>query len=93
MIKIYREENSSKADRIEAEFQDIILGYDREIITSEEALRRFGIEHPLPIITNNEKIVSGDSIRAYIEELQALMRDWQAFQGDWCYVNDMGDVC
>ena len=93
MVKLYREENSSKADRIEAEFQDIILGYDREIVTPEEATRRFGSEHSLPVITNNEKIVSGDAIPDYVEELRALMRDWQAFQGDWCYVNDMGDVC
>lgn len=92
MIKIYREENSSEADRIEAEFHDIILGYDREIITPEEASQRFGPEHSLPVITNNEKIVSGEGIPAYIEELRTLMRDWQAFQGDWCYVNDMGDV-
>jgi hypothetical protein len=86
MVKLYREENSSKADRIAAEFHDIILGYDREIVSLEEASRRFGSEHYLPIITNNEKIVSGDAIRAYVEGLRTLMRDW-------CYVNDMGDVC
>ena len=93
MIKIYREEYDSTADRIEAEFQDIILGYDREIITPEEASQRFGSQHALPIITNNETIVSGDAIPAYVEELRVLMHDWQAFQGDWCYVNDMGDTC
>jgi hypothetical protein len=93
MIKLYREETSSRADRIEAEFRDMILGYDREIITPQEAARRFGSEHSLPILTNNEKIVSGEDIPAYIEELRILMQDWQAFQGDWCYVNDIGDVC
>jgi hypothetical protein len=93
MVKLYREENSSTADRIEAEFHDLILGYDREIVSLEEASRRFGSEHSLPIITNNEKIVSDDVIPAYVEELRTLMRDWQAFQGDWCYVNDTGDVC
>ena len=93
MIKLYREEKSSEADRIEAEFRDTILGYDREIITPAEALERFGVEHPLPVITNNERVVSGEAIPAYIKELQTLMRDWQAFQGDWCYVNDQGDVC
>jgi hypothetical protein len=93
MIKLYREEHSPKADEIEAEFREMILGYDREIITSAEATQRFGAEHILPIITNNEKIVSGEALAGYIKELQILMRDWQAFQGDWCYVNDMGDVC
>jgi hypothetical protein len=93
MIKLYRETDSVKADAIEAEFRDIVLGYDREIITPAEAAQRFGTEHTLPIITNNEKIVSGESLAAYVKELQTLMHDWQAFQGDWCYVNDMGDVC
>ena len=93
MIKLYREENSPEADRIEAEFQDIILGYDREIIAPAEVERRFGAQHKLPVITNNETVVSGESIPAYLQELRNLMRDWQAFQGDWCYVNDRGDIC
>ena len=93
MIKIYREKDSPQADRIEAEFQDILLGYEREVLTPEEAARRFGTIDSLPVITNNEKVVSGDAIPGYVKELQELMRDWQAFQGDWCYVNDLGDVC
>lgn len=93
MIKLYREETSAEADRIEAEFRDILLGYDREIIAPAEAAQRFGAEHKLPVITNNEKTVSGDSIPQYIKELQNLMRDWQAFQGDSCYVNENGETC
>lgn len=93
MIKLYREETSPRADEIEAEFQDLILGYDREIISPDEASHRFGSEHSLPVITNNERIVSGDQIPSYIKELQSLMQDWQAFQGDSCYVNDKGETC
>ena len=93
MIKLYREKDSSQADRIEAEFQDVLLGYEREYVTPEEAAQRFGSHHSLPVITNNEKVVSGDEIPAYIKELQNLMHDWQAFQGDWCYVNDKGESC
>ena len=92
MVKLYREAVSPEADRIEAELQDMIFGYDREIVTAAEASKRFDA-HSLPILTNNEKIVSGDAIPAYIEELRSLMKEWQAFQGDWCYVNDLGDTC
>jgi hypothetical protein len=45
----------------------------------------------LPVITNNERIVSGDEIRPYIRELEKLMRDWQLFQGDYCYVDEDGE--
>ena len=93
MVKLYREQVSLAADAIEAEFQDMIFGYDREIITPAEAAQRFGGEHSLPVVTNNDRIVSGESIPDYMKELQNLMRDWQAFQGDWCYVDDKGKTC
>ena len=93
MIKLYREQTSPQADAIEAEFQDLILGYDRVVMDSDEGIARFGKEHSLPVITNNERVVSGDAIPAYIKELQNLMREWQAFQGDSCYVNDDGETC
>lgn len=90
MIKLYREQVSTPADAIEAEFRDMVLGYDRVIMESAEAKQQFGAEHSLPVITNNEKVMSGDSIPAYIKELQKLMKDWQKFQGDSCYVDEDG---
>lgn len=93
MIKLYREEKSERADMIEAEFRDMVLGYDRVILDKEDAARKFGRETTLPVITNNEKTVSGDDIPVYIRELKQLMRDWQMFQGDYCYVDDEGETC
>jgi len=93
MIKLYREQVSLQADAIEAEFHDLILGYDRVVVDSAEATQRFGEERSLPVITNNERVVSGDEIPAYIRELQKFMQEWQAFQGDSCYVNDNGETC
>lgn len=93
MIKLYREPTSPQADRIEAEFQDLILRYDRVLMDPKEAAQRFGQEHRLPVITNNERVVSGDAIPGYIKELQDLMQEWQAFQGDSCYVNEKGETC
>jgi hypothetical protein len=93
MVKLYRKQVSPQADVIEAELRDMIFGYDREILTPAEAAQRFGAEHSLPIITNNENLVSGELIPVYMKELQNLMRDWQAFQGDSCYVNDKGENC
>jgi hypothetical protein len=93
MIKLYREEASREADAIEAEFREMVLGYDRVLTDAQEAARLFGSETRLPVITNNEKIVSGGDIPGYIKELKKLMRDWQSFQGDYCYVDDDGEVC
>jgi len=93
MIKLYRTENSRQADAIEAEFRDMVLGYDRLIVTDKDVEQMFGAETDLPVITNNEKVVSGEEIPAYIQELRGLMRDWQRFQVDACYVDDDGETC
>ena len=93
MIKLFRKEDSPQADAIEAEFHDMLLGYDRVVLPEKEAKQRFGEGAQLPVITNNEKVVSGEAIPAYLKELRQLMHDWQAFQGDSCYVNDKGETC
>ena len=92
MVKLYREKISPLADILEAELQDMTFGYDREIMDPAEAASKFGPQHCLPVLTNNEKVVSGDAIPAYMKELQILREDWQAFQSDCCYVDDRGDV-
>jgi len=92
MIKLYREENSQQADIIEAEFRELVLGYDRIVIDTKDAAQLFEAD-TLPVITNNERVVSGNNIPAYIKELKQLMRDWQLFQSDACYVYDNGETC
>ena len=92
MIKLYREENSPQADMIEAEFRDIVLGYDCVVVDEKKAAQLFD-DAPLPVITNNERVVSGDGIPGYIKELKQLMREWQRFQSDACYVDDDGETC
>jgi len=93
VIKLYREKNSRQAEAIEAKFREMVLGYDRVVVDGDGAVQLFGEERDLPILTNNEKIVSGEQIRPYIQELGQLMRDWQLFQGDACYVDDNGETC
>ena len=43
MIKLYRERNSSQADTIEAEFREMVLGYDRVVVNEKEAAQLFGV--------------------------------------------------
>ena len=93
MLTLYRQENSPAADSIEAEFSDLVLGYDRVLMDPEAARQKFGQGRSLPIVTNNDRIVSGTEIPAYLTELTQLMRDWQAYQGDSCYVDEDGKVC
>jgi hypothetical protein len=93
MVKLFREENSMEADAIEAEFREMVLGYDCSVMDSTEARQIFGAGITLPVITNNERVFSGAQITTCIKELRQLMHDWQLFQGDYCYVDDQGKTC
>jgi hypothetical protein len=94
MLKLYREEKSPAADIVEAELKDILLAYDRVIMPPAAAREKFGAGHSLPVLTDNERIVSGQQgLAAYLQELRSLMHDWQAFQGDSCYVDEDGQNC
>lgn len=93
MIKLFREQESTQADVIEAEFHALVLGYDRVLINAREAAQQFGAGVRLPVITNNDRVVSGIQIPGYIKELTRLLHDWQWFQGDACYVDDDGESC
>lgn len=89
MIKLYREENSLQADAIEAEFKDMVLSYERVTVEPVQAQSLFG-EAPLPVITNNDLVISGEEIKPYLKALEKYMYHWQTFQGDACYVGEDG---
>jgi hypothetical protein len=94
MIEVFREEESAQGDWIEAELREMVLGYERALTTPEEARTTLGPQHSLPAIKNGERIASGkDDLIVYLKELEGLARQWRAFQGDWCYVDDQGEVC
>ena len=88
MIILYREEKCPSADVIEAEFRELVLGYDRLVVDTAQAAELFGEMHTLPVIKNNERVVSGDDVPAYLKELTKLMHDWQLFQNHCCSVDD-----
>lgn len=66
MIKLYRESESPQADAIEAEFRELVLGYDRILVTPQEAQVLLGAAD-LPIITNNELVVRGEGLGPYLK--------------------------
>lgn len=94
MITLYRNENEANGDWVEAEFKALVVGYRREILTSEEASNRFGPQVELPVITDGEEVVHGQqALLAYLRRLERFVGDWRRFQSDACYVDDQGEVC
>ena len=94
MIEVFREAESSQGDWVEAELKEMVLGYERVVTTPEAARQILGPSHSLPALKNGDRIASGqEGLMAYLKELESLAREWRAFQGDWCYVDDQGEVC
>ena len=94
MIEVFREEESAQGDWIEAGLHEMVLGYERVITTPEKVRHVLGPQHSLPAIKNGDRIASGKGeLIACLKELEGLAREWRAFQGDWCYVDDQGEVC
>lgn len=94
MIEVFREEESEQGDWVEAELRELLLGYERVITTPERARQALGQGHSLPAIKNGERVASGkEQLMIYIKELENFAREWRAFQGDWCYVDDNGEAC
>jgi hypothetical protein len=94
MIEVFREAESAQGDWIEAELREMVLGYERVVTTAEAARLALGSQHSLPAIKNGERIASGkEELLAYLKELENFARQWRAFQGDWCYVDDQGEIC
>ncbi len=91
MIILYREEKSLSADVIETEFRELVMGYDRVVVDAAQVDKLFDETHTLPVIKNNERVVSGDDIPVYLQELTKLMHDWQLFQNHCCSVGDGGE--
>ncbi len=48
MIKLYREEDSPQADALEAEFREMVLGYDRVVVSADEVVQLFGGKQDCP---------------------------------------------
>ena len=90
MIKLYREEKSKQADIIEAEFRELVLGYDRVVLSPKDAQQKFGEGVSLPVLTDNARTISGEEIPAYVQELTELVLSWRRFQSDCCYVDEDG---
>lgn len=94
MLEVFREAESAQGDWVEAELREMVLGYERVVTTPEEALRTLGQQRSLPAIKNSERIASGKAeLIIYLKELEGLAREWRAFQGDWCYVDDQRETC
>jgi hypothetical protein len=94
MIEIIREADRPRADWVEAELRELVVGYQRILTTPQAARLDLGLDQPLPLLRDGERLVGGEAeLHAYLEELAGFVHDWNTYQGDACYVDDRGESC
>jgi hypothetical protein len=93
-ITLYLDSNTPSTNWVEAELRDMVLGYDRKLISPEEAAQKFGANISLPILQDGERFASGrEDLMAFLNDLRKFMEEWQLFQGDACYIREDGNTC
>ena len=92
MITLYRRPESDSADAIQETLDEIVIAYETELVSDDAALPA---DVPtLPALRDDEAVITDpDALDAHLEELRELMRDWDRFQSDACYIEEDGSIC
>jgi len=92
MITLYRRPNDSWADEVQTALDEMVIAYEPETVTDDAALPDDVPE--TPALRDDGEIITGEAaLHTHLEELRALMNDWDRFQSDACYIEDDGTVC
>ncbi|PQJ36017.1 hypothetical protein BSZ35_16680 [Salinibacter sp. 10B] len=92
MITLYRRPDSAPADAIQEALDEMVIAYETEVVAPDAALPA---DVPsLPALRDDEQVVTDpEALNDHIEKLQKLMRDWNRFQSDACYIEEDGSIC
>lgn len=94
MLEVFREEISPEGDWVEAELREMVVAYDRVILTPTEAVERFGETVSLPILRDGARMASGEAtLKQFLRDFEKFAAQWRLFQGDFCYVDEEGETC
>ena len=94
MIRLYRPEKCPSCADIEAKLKELVIAYQLITVGSEEQPDGLPADTPLPAITDDGKIFTGQpDISHYLGDLERFVTDWRRFQSDACYLDDDGETC
>jgi hypothetical protein len=92
MIVLYRRPDDAWADEVQDALDEMVIAYDTRIVHDPDDLPPDVPETPA-LRDDDEVVVGEDALRVHLDELRALMADWDRFQADACYVEADGSIC
>lgn len=96
MITLYRTPDSNFADTVEETLRDIVIAHKVEVVTPDADMDQVPAtsRNGLPALDDDGDIVTGEAaINERLDALRQLMRDWDKFQSDACYIDEDGTIC
>ncbi|GAB4581258.1 MAG: hypothetical protein Fur0022_40050 [Anaerolineales bacterium] len=94
MLELFREPHSPTADWVEAELREMVLAFERVIVTPTAAAAQFGEAVSLPVLRDGARLASGkEELTKFLRDLEKFAHQWRMFQGDFCYVDEDGEIC
>ncbi|MFB6247661.1 MAG: hypothetical protein ABEL97_03740 [Salinibacter sp.] len=92
MIVLYRRPDDPWADEVQEALDEMVIAYETESVPDADALPADVPD--TPALRDDGEVIAGETaLRTHLEELRALMNDWDRFQSDACYVEDDGSIC
>lgn len=92
MVTLYRRPEDPQADEIQDVLDEIVIAYDVESIGPDAAPPRDVPDLPA-LRTDGEVVTGAAALQETLDDLRALMADWDRFQSDACHIDDDGTVC
>ena len=86
MITLYRTENCTTCDQVEAALQELVVAHQVVDVDGQPPAKVAGLD--FPVIEEGDKLVSGRDVTPYLSELARAAEQWRKFQTDACYVGD-----
>lgn len=92
MITLYRRRDDAWGDEIQDALDEMVIAYETEIVAPEASPPDDVPE--LPALRDDDDVITGRSnLRTHLDELRSLMKNWDRFQSDACYIEDDGSIC
>jgi len=92
MVVLYRRPDDAWADEIQEALDEMVIAY--ETVEVDGPAQVPDDVAALPALRDDDEVVTGeDALRTRLDDLRALMNDWDRFQSDACYVEDDGSIC
>lgn len=85
MIELVRSDACATCDEVSTALQDLSVSH--QVVAAAPGTPAHHV------IREGNRVITGDDLPPYLEELTRFVHDWRRFQSDACFLEDDGSIC